>query len=358
MQELTLIVKLTNQCNLDCVYCFDKQERQKEKTFLTEKQIMVAAEKVLLNADQINWIWHGGEPGVYGFEKIVDLTNKIRQLSNRYYSSINFSLQTNGSLLTEEVIKLLNKNNISFGVSYDGINQIKNRNANIVDSAFENTSGIISIINPEDNIVENYNFLKQKGIKKIALNMKFPIKQKITNWKEFINYYFADKNPLVEKNILGYVSKVVDTNDHNTCDWDKFDNILTVRSDGQLCYCDIDDKYVFGDFTSTDKMLLEDYFKTEQYREYLNKKLELKQHCLETCFLSDICSGCFARIGQQTEVSDDELDFCEIRRQIYLYIKTLLQTPEKIKNPFVLALIKDYHPNRELENYYDLFFND
>ena len=353
MKDLTLVVKLTNQCNLNCVYCYDKNNREKISVSLSEKQIMVAAEKMLLNVENTNWIWHGGEPGVFGYNKIIELTEKIKELAKRYYSTINFSLQTNGTLLDEEILQKLLNCNIHVGVSYDGTKQKENRFVDLENNILSKC-GIICVVDKNTELLENYLFLKNKQIPNLSFNMKFPTEKGIENWKDFLNFYFIDEQPIVESTTLNFIKKIINNTKKVTCDWDSCDNLFALREDGQLSYCDIDDNYLFGDFTDTEKIFIDDYLNTENYKKYLQDKIEFKNNCLKTCFLSDICSGCFSRIHSEKNV---ESNFCENRRQLFLYIKFLLHTTE-IKNPLILELIGNYKLKGELQEHYDSIFND
>ena len=125
-----IIFELTRDCNLNCKYCL-MHEKYKHKNeiidfTLFQKIINRIAEQRLLNdlADQtLNLVFHGGEPtlvGKHNFIKFLDYTTK---LFNSLNISYNLSVQTNGTLLDEEYIKIFRQYNVSIGMSYDGINE-------------------------------------------------------------------------------------------------------------------------------------------------------------------------------------------------------------------------------------------
>ncbi|MFA5302882.1 MAG: anaerobic sulfatase maturase [Bacteroidales bacterium] len=111
-------------CNLDCTYCYylDKKDLYDGKIARMNIQLLekfteqyIAAN---LQADEISFCWHGGEPLLVGldfFKKAVSFQKKFnpgKQISN--------SLQTNGTLIDREWVDLFLENNFLVGVSIDG----------------------------------------------------------------------------------------------------------------------------------------------------------------------------------------------------------------------------------------------
>ena len=74
------------------------------------------------HAEEIPFVWQGGEPTLLGlnfYKKAVELQKKYangKRISN--------SLQTNGTLLTEEWFPFLAENNFLVGLSLDGPEEI------------------------------------------------------------------------------------------------------------------------------------------------------------------------------------------------------------------------------------------
>jgi uncharacterized protein len=115
-------------CNLDCHYCFytEKESLFKPKTSFRMSEEML--ENFIKNyigaqdAEEIPFVWQGGEPALMGlnfYKKVVELQKKYAN-GKRVVNS----LQTNGTLLTEEWFPFLAENDFLVGLSLDGPEEI------------------------------------------------------------------------------------------------------------------------------------------------------------------------------------------------------------------------------------------
>ncbi len=118
-------------CNLDCEYCF---YLEKQALFDAGEQYrmpnhvlsaFIAGYISSQPAPAVEFVWQGGEPTLLGidfFRRVVELQKpfaKGRTITN--------SLQTNGTLLTDEWCRFLKKNNFMVGISLDGPKEIHDR---------------------------------------------------------------------------------------------------------------------------------------------------------------------------------------------------------------------------------------
>ncbi|KKK39124.1 anaerobic sulfatase-maturase [Mesobacillus campisalis] len=111
-------------CNLDCHYCF---YTEKEALFTGTNHFRMSDETLekfisqyikAQNSPEIPFVWQGGEPTLMGLEfykKVVVLQQKHAE-----GKKITNSLQTNGTLLTEEWCQFLAKHDFLVGLSLDG----------------------------------------------------------------------------------------------------------------------------------------------------------------------------------------------------------------------------------------------
>ena len=115
---LNLIIKTTRKCNLRCSYCHDWRSRGRPM------QLGVLANltaKALQSRDQqvVNFIWHGGEPMLLGmdyFRKALALQKEFIEPGQYVINSV----QTNGTLLTDDWCDFLARNKFTLGISIDG----------------------------------------------------------------------------------------------------------------------------------------------------------------------------------------------------------------------------------------------
>lgn len=112
------------RCNLACEYCY---YLEKSKIYKDEpRQIMndTLLEKFIneyINAQtmpQILFTWHGGEP----LMRPLSFYKRIVELQKKYARgrTIDNCIQTNGTLLTDELCKFFHDNNWLVGISIDG----------------------------------------------------------------------------------------------------------------------------------------------------------------------------------------------------------------------------------------------
>ncbi|MEG0134417.1 MAG: radical SAM protein [Cetobacterium sp.] len=109
-----LVFWIANTCNLSCEYCYAKKNF--DGTFLT----WGVAEKALdLLDENSTLVLAGGEP-LLNFNLIKKIYSHL--LAKDFKGKI--SLQTNGSLITEEIAKELSSMNIKIGISLDGMSEV------------------------------------------------------------------------------------------------------------------------------------------------------------------------------------------------------------------------------------------
>lgn len=120
-------------CNLDCKYCYylDKEHLYTKKNdgFLMTDQLLECFIKEYLEAqttEGVMFTWHGGEPllrHISFYQKAIYL----QKVYNKKRLQISNTLQTNGTLLTEEWCRFFKENNFLIGISIDGTEHMHNR---------------------------------------------------------------------------------------------------------------------------------------------------------------------------------------------------------------------------------------
>ena len=120
------IFVVTNACNMDCVYCQANNGLEKPKDFMSidiaEKAVNLALSSPSAN---MTFEFQGGEP-LMNFpviKHIVEYTEK-----NKKGKLINYTIVTNLTLLTDEMIQFFKEYNISISTSLDGNEILHNLN--------------------------------------------------------------------------------------------------------------------------------------------------------------------------------------------------------------------------------------
>lgn len=119
--DYSLIIKLTNNCNLNCSYCYHRRDSNRNMGLsLTRSQLETLIRGLLENNEHCaEFIWHGGEPLLAGLDTFGFIVEKQNEYNTKGLAIRN-SVQTNGTLLNEEYIQFFNENGFSIGISIDG----------------------------------------------------------------------------------------------------------------------------------------------------------------------------------------------------------------------------------------------
>ncbi len=114
---LNLILKLTRACSLHCSYCHDRTDRSPLMPF--EVMALAIARAFASRYRDFRFIWHGGEPLLYGMKplrKALAVQQELAGPDQRYQNN----LQTNGLHLDDETARFLGDFDFRVGVSIDG----------------------------------------------------------------------------------------------------------------------------------------------------------------------------------------------------------------------------------------------
>lgn len=123
----TVILKVAAPCNLDCSYCYeynrgDDSWRHKPK-FLPAQTAEQVGQRISeyclakgIKKFRVNL--HGGEPLLLGAGRLRDLLDTL--LTSARGVRLQFGVQTNGTLVTAEILDVLQDYRVAIGVSIDG----------------------------------------------------------------------------------------------------------------------------------------------------------------------------------------------------------------------------------------------
>ena len=118
-------------CNLNCEYCFYLEKQALfgagENYRMSDEVLTAYITKYITSqpAPVVEFVWQGGEPTLLGLE----FFNKVIMIQKPFAGrkTITNSIQTNGTLLTDEWCKFLKDNNFLVGISLDGPETIHDR---------------------------------------------------------------------------------------------------------------------------------------------------------------------------------------------------------------------------------------
>jgi uncharacterized protein len=147
----TLVINLTNQCNLSCQYCYEFGEdkvatpdgKPKFMELETAKQSVDFLFREATGRSTVHITFFGGET-LMNFALLKEVVDYSRAEAARRNVKIDFSLTTNATLLRPDIIEYLTANAIGVTVSIDGPKEMNDQLR-----VFANGKGSYDIIIPK-----------------------------------------------------------------------------------------------------------------------------------------------------------------------------------------------------------------
>ena len=120
---VTMLKPAGSSCNLACSYCYylDKAMQYGGRNAVMDDELLEMYIRQYIEANEVDTVqfcWHGGEPLLLG----TDFYRRAMALQKKYAAGkrIENTIQTNGTLVTEEWCGLFTENNFLVGISLDG----------------------------------------------------------------------------------------------------------------------------------------------------------------------------------------------------------------------------------------------
>lgn len=125
--HLGITIAPTLQCNLRCIYCYEKENlKNSYMSEETQKELVALVEKQAKYLDALDVTWYGGEP-LLAFDIIVSLTNKFLDICKRFNIQYSAGIITNGFKLNQGVASRFEELKISFAqITLDGAEETHN----------------------------------------------------------------------------------------------------------------------------------------------------------------------------------------------------------------------------------------
>lgn len=147
----TVVMNVTNQCNLACSYCYeygeDRIDQPEGKTrFMTEETARQTVDFLLDQSPgrrSVHLTFFGGET-LLNFGVVKATVEYARNRAAEAGKYIDFSMTTNATMLTSEIIDFLAENNVGVTVSIDGPKESQDRFR-----VFHNGKGSYDVVAPK-----------------------------------------------------------------------------------------------------------------------------------------------------------------------------------------------------------------
>lgn len=147
MKRMSFTIYVTTKCNMNCVYCYEKNFLKQEMSLnIAQKTVSFIKKKIEANGlTDISIQFHGGEP-LLNFEVIKYVIKALENSS----ANITYSMTTNATLISEDMIPILMKFE-SLSVSIDGAEVDHNKNR-----IFANGQGTYSVVKKKTELLLNH----------------------------------------------------------------------------------------------------------------------------------------------------------------------------------------------------------
>ena len=310
MRSLTCIIITTNACNLRCKYCYhadlgylsdalDLRQFARFINLVKESQI-----------DSLSIIWHGGEPLLMPmsyYKEAVEIENAILGQNNcKNY------IQTNGTLLTNELAEELKRYNFLISVSYDGESNDQYRGETsktvegirIIKDVYGEVN-TIKVVQKHDlsKLIDIYKYYSRNGCNLKLLPLEpcgltdrgaemYSPEEYSNALLALFDYVFKDSARKIMVNPLDeYISIAVDGNyrecTHSGCHY----NYICLDTCGNMFPC-ARFASLIKPFANIDEIeSLDEYYCSIGFVEMINSAINRKKQCSNYCKLYKYCYG-------------------------------------------------------------------
>ena len=183
----TVLLKVASRCNINCRYCYVYNmgdtgwaSQPKRMTRATLEAVVTSLADLSRSQDGgFAVVLHGGEPLLLGHVKLAFLLSALREGLPANYP---ISIQTNGILISDEILDACSRHRVTLGISIDGPKPVHDRfrvdhqgvgtfqrvlNGIVKLRNHPNSNrlftGVLAVIDPASDPRETYSFFKNLG---------------------------------------------------------------------------------------------------------------------------------------------------------------------------------------------------
>ena len=371
----TIVIKPTMNCNLRCGYCYEFIRNGttycKDIMSINQLNSIVWRTAKLFPNSKILWMFHGGEPLLQGADYLEKFVDCIRKVNEEYPVDYKIALQTNATLLTDECIRILEKNadllsERIVSISIDGpqkINDITRHLAN-GNSPFKEIETAIQRVKNSELVFSTISVVGTHNVK-CAREVFEYMKNLGANLCKFVPNYNSDSNGNAEmygirpmdfaefmceifdlwmhdlpkqtektQMIIDPIASIICTLSNSVVTWceyreEKCSNFTCIYPNGEMWLCDNfihesmkDTAYVKNIYEVSDeklKTILSTPSKVCSFDKFYNKAME---KCFG-CEIYDYCKGgCLPTHNEMLKKSNNLYEeYCDAKKLLINHIK-------------------------------------
>lgn len=377
--DINLIIQTTAGCNLRCKHCYEANGHY-DSSIMSVNTLREILLKFSSNYNRISICWFGGEPLLAGrifFENIIKLENECNKLNGTIFRN---SIQTNGILLDDELLKLLKDNGFRISFSYDcHFNNIlrqktektltaikkcneQNLHVGIISMIFKNNYKMddqISMINEckKLGISFKFNRIFSEGAAKNNDTFLIPNKEYFEEFKKMFLYWLYNDTYIPFENMNIIINSLYDVSGrectYNGCMFKWF----AIDPNGNLYSCPrfINSEWSFGNISDYNNP--KEIFVSKGYLDMVKQVNIRLLTCKKHCKLYKYCKGgCNAQSYYTNDLKNSDTDLCKFTKEIFPFVALTIYNcinNDKI-NPYCKYLVKNYQ-EKIIEVYKEIY---
>lgn len=330
MHTSNLVIKVASLCNLNCTYCYiynmgdDSYKRQPKlmsQEVIESMFFKIKENCIENNLEEFFIIFHGGEPLLAGIDFYINFVKTQKEIIPDNII-VEYSMQSNGTLLTVEWATALKKLNIQIGISLDGSPISNNTNRiyhngkgsyneivrgfNIVKKIYgDEMANCLCVIDTKEKASEVYAHFKKLGVNSVHfLFQDFNYIEssqgsvpKVGQWLiEMFNIWYTDndKNKPSVRPLTDLIALIFGQSRGTENFGNSINQTLVVQTDGNIET--VDTLKICGNgFTDTKLNVLRDdlnviYKESNLARMYYESHDDLCDTC-QKCPIEPVCGG-------------------------------------------------------------------
>ena len=343
---LTVILKVTNKCNLKCPYCYNYSKTE-ENRFFDLKNLNKLLNYMYEYDDNLTLIFHGGEPSLAGLEyykKAIDIIKNFQYINK---CKIKLCMQSNFTVNNDELWKFLIANEVNIGTSFDGFlnenTRTKTQNYLNNKEKFESVNvgnSCIMIVNKNNyrKLKESLDYFFELCFEKVELHNVYHTKtindeydivhinDLIEAYKELYEYICGfDETTPFDNFFEEYLNMI--NNNTNNLPCEKIDcryKWIGIQPNGDYVPCgqewNQNDDYVFGNIKD---LSIKEVFLSDSYFTFSNKIQKHIEECLKKkCEIFPYCiGGCPAKnLANTGSIENIDENYCKFNKEIIKFL--------------------------------------
>lgn len=338
MSSINVLMIPTNSCNMKCIYCFHNEHNENNQKM--EIKCLEKAISILQNSfSNINYVWHGGEPLLMGesfFANVVQLQEKYK----KKYDVIRNGIQTNLTLLTDEMASFLVNHSFDIGSSFDGIMNemtrgmskeiLEGRNIIIKHGG---SCGMIQVVSKVNvcYLIESYELCKEKNIP-FSINLfiedssnknilGLDVNEYINKVNELFDVWLYDEKYLRVTQFQEIISFILFSKKY-TCAYNScLGRWVSIRPNGDIYPCNryFSEKYCYGNVFDYED--IKECFFSQGFNNILFDAIERRKKCID-CSIYKFCEGgCNNNALYENGIQNNNGKSCIALKQVFEHIK-------------------------------------